>query len=250
MKPSVRAAIRSSGRRLTLDSPLHHPHRLVQRGRRTKGLWHNRRPPRPARTRTGRARAHLSIRRRRRKVLPPGGGPPPVDVPALEQVQISDGLLGAIRGWRGRVVRHQPADPSNLILDSAPPLADIVAAGFGCVPQTEWSHRFPGPYRGRVFVQFSASVHEPSQEVPVTILWGDDEWASTVEVHPDAVSRGVGGTLLAFDKLGSTDEEPPDPNPPVLFRSAVAVCAAFGTTETRPRPAPALSLATPNWRKR
>jgi transcriptional regulator with XRE-family HTH domain len=142
--------------------------------------------------------------------------------------------------------RPGASDVYDLVVAPAPPAERWITAGLGCEPRKEWNYRFPGTYRGDVYVQLAASLRKRAS-AKVTLIWGGKQWQDVIEVHPGAVHRGMGGTLLGFGKTGSTDQEPPDTNPPVVFRSSLAVCAVFGTARTRPPPAPLLYLRTPGW---
>jgi len=57
-------------------------------------------------------------------------------------------------------------------------------------------------------------------------------------IRPELVSKGLGGTLIQFNKNTNTIENPADANPQIAVESNVPLCVAFGTAETRPTPAP------------
>lgn len=145
------------------------------------------------------------------------------------------------------VRRPQKVTFHDLVLASPSPSERWIEDS-GCRPQTEFVHRFPGTYRGGVYAQLATTGTDPAK-VDVLLTWGPKHWQGVVMTMPGAVHRGRGGTLLGFDKTGTTDDDPPDINPVVTLRTSVPVCAVFGTALTTPPPAPLVYIPTFNWKK-
>jgi transcriptional regulator with XRE-family HTH domain len=163
----------------------------------------------------------------------------------LIAVVVTAVVLAAVISWvmwrpRGRAF-------PDLVIVSPSPSEQWINEGPGCRPQTQWSHRFAGVYRGGVYVQLTTSGRDAAK-VHVALTWGRKQWQDSVEAMPGAVQRGRGGTLLGFDKTGTTDDDPPDANPVVVLQTSVPVCAVFGTALTTPPPAPLLYVATSGWK--
>lgn len=134
----------------------------------------------------------------------------------------------------------------ELSVAPAPTSPTWAGAPLDCQPQRVWSHTFPGDHTGDVYVQLSASTSKPITTI-VTWRWGGHIWRETVDLMPGQVTHSQGGTLIATRKLEKAKGPDDLANTIVEVETAVPVCAAFGTTQTRPRPAPSVSRRAVHW---
>ena len=140
--------------------------------------------------------------------------------------------------------RSEPPMPEFTVA-AAPTSPPWAAAPLDCRPQRVWSHTYPGDHRGDVYIQLAGSATEPITTT-VTWRWGGHVWQQTVDVMPGQVTSGQGGTLIATRKLDKANGPDDLANTFVEVETDVPVCAAFGTTQTRPIPQHPRSPAAPS----
>jgi hypothetical protein len=127
------------------------------------------------------------------------------------------GIVVALgNGWL-----DSPAPPAqnfaNLTVAPSPDPTSWQGIALDCTPLPYVNHHFPNEYKGHVYVQLAAST---SAAVDATILikWGGKGLLKHLAIRPGLVSKGLGGTLIQFNKNTNTIENPADANPQIAGR--------------------------------